>query len=506
MKTIPRVLLCMLVLLLLTPLTVERSFADIEIKILHVNDFHGHVLPFVDKAVNPSTPVGGAAYLAEAIKTERSKDPEGTLLVSSGDMFQGTAISNVSRGLPVIDFMNAVGFDASAIGNHEFDWGMDTLNALISAAHFPFISANITQANGESVGGTKPYVFVTRKDVRIALIGITTVETPFTTNPSNVRNLKFIEPVSVLPRIIGEVRRRGADLVVVLSHQGLDADKVLARKVHGIDVIVGGHSHTAMLNSMKVGDTVIVQAGSYGIYLGVLNLKLDMTTKRITDYSKDNELKTVTAGPGDSSDSDVAAMVRKYSGMIEKEFATVVGSTLTDLTRAPDRESNLGDTITDAMIESTGAEIAFHNGGGIRANIPKGDIRLDQVYSTLPFDNTLTVMDLTGSQIMKILQQSAAMKKEVLQVSGLDVEYDFSRRAGSRVVRVNIGNRPLDYNKVYRVVTNDFLAAGGDQFDTFKQGRHVVVGDLLRDAFVAYLHRHSPVNPSLQNRITFSSK
>lgn len=506
MKKCFTTVLVLFLVLVLTPFASAVPMEARDLTILHVNDFHGHLTPFIEKSLDPSAPIGGAAYLAEMIRRERDAHPQSTLLLSAGDMFQGTAISNVFKGAPVIELMNAIGFEAMALGNHEFDWGRDSLNTLASSATFPFLAANITNADGSPLKGTRPYILLDRNGVRVAIIGITTVDTPYSTKPSNVTGLVFSKPVRVLPKLIREVRRQGAKLVIVLSHQGLDADRKLANRVWGIDVIVGGHSHTAVTVPVKIRNTVIVQAGSYGMYLGVLQLKVDPASGRILEYGKEGELKVVNAGPSDAYDRTVAAEVNRYDERIQKEFSKVVGRTTTDLARTSERESNVGDLIADAMRASTGASVAFHNSGGIRANVPQGDIRLEQIYTMLPFDNVLTTMDLTGRQIREILEFSAASRKDVLQVSGIRIEYDMSKPAGSRAARVTVGDKPLDDRKTYRIVTNDFLAAGGDKFETFKRGKNVIFGDDVRDAVVAFLAKHSPVAPVTEDRTTFVNR
>jgi 5'-nucleotidase/2',3'-cyclic phosphodiesterase and related esterases len=152
------------------------------------------------------------------------------------------------------------------------------------------------------------------------------------------------------------------------------------------------------------------------------------------------------------------------------------------------------------MIEASNAQIAFQNSGGIRTDIPKGKITMEQVYTLLPFDNVLVIMDLTGKDILDLLEQSATLEKGILQTSGIRVKYDMTRPIGSRVIEVFVGNEPLDLNKVYRVVTNDFLAAGGDKFTAFTRGKNIVYGDMLRDVFVEYLKKHSPINPKVEGR------
>jgi 2',3'-cyclic-nucleotide 2'-phosphodiesterase (5'-nucleotidase family) len=417
-------------------------------------------------------------------------------------MFQGTALSNVFRGEPVIEIMNALNFDAMAIGNHEFDWGRSVLAHLQASAHFPFLSANVTDRKGQPLPGVEPYTLLERKGVKVAVIGITTPETAFTTKPDNVSGLTFLGPKNVLPRIITDVKAKGAKLIIVLSHLGLDADKKMAQDVGGIHVVVGGHSHTAVEDPVVIGRTIIVQAGCCGFYLGVLKIAFDSEQKRILSFTRQKALKNVSSGPEDPFDPEIARRVETYHQRIRDRFAVVVGETKVDLIRNSGRESNIGNLICDAMREAARAEIAFHNSGGIRANIPQGKITLEQVYALLPFDNLLISMDLTGRQILRILERNARGDYGILQVSGLRVVYDLNKRAGQRVIRAEVAGRPLAPERRYRMVTNDFLAAGGDAFSAFRVGKNIRYGDALRDVFVDYLKKHSPVRPEIEGRTT----
>lgn len=477
----------------------------VKLTIMHVNDTHGHIVPYVEKGINGDVPVSGAAYLAKMVERGRAANPDGALLLSAGDMFQGTPISNLFRGRSVIDVMNYLRFDAMTLGNHEFDWGREVLRGIISSAAFPVLSANIFEQGGRPFDGARPYVIVGRKNVSVAVIGLTTPETALTSRPGNLAGLDVAPPAEVLPGVIEEVRARGAVLVIVLSHLGLDADIELAREVRGIDVIVGGHSHTAVTDPVNVSGTVIVQAGSYGVYLGVLDILFDPAEKKILEYTAKNELELVSAGPDAPFDAQAAAIVEKYESQVKSEFSKTIGSASRDLTRRPDAESNLGDLITDAMRASSGAQIAFYNGGGLRADILKGPVTLEMVYTVLPFDNTLVSMDLTGEQIAQVLEHSGRSEK-IMQVSGLRVVYDRSKPAGSQVVSVEAAGKPLASEESYRIVCNDFLAAGGDGYTAFTQGRNVAFGPLVRDVAAEYISRHSPADASVEGRIRFRNK
>jgi 2',3'-cyclic-nucleotide 2'-phosphodiesterase (5'-nucleotidase family) len=488
----------------LLPSTAARARqAEINLTILHVNDTHGHIIPYLDKSVDSGRPVGGAEYLAKMIEDERAANPGGTILLSAGDMFQGTPVSNLSRGKPVIEIMNYMRYDAMALGNHEFDWGQDVLQSIIASASFPVISANVFERGGHrSFRGSKPYVIIKKKGVRIAVIGITTPETLYASKPGNLAGLTFAAPEKVLPAIIRRVRAQGASMVIALTHDGFDSDRELARNVSGIDVIVGGHSHTAIKDPVVESGTIIVQAGSNGIYLGVLKIAFDSKKKKILRYSSKDELRLVSPASGAELDPNVARIVDKYEELTKTQFSKVIGTATADLARDSTGESDLGDVVTDAMREASGAEIAFQNGGGIRADILQGPITVEAVFTMLPFEDDLVTMDLTGEQIKELLEKSI-LSENMLQVSGIRIEYDLSKPAGAKVVSAEVAGKPVEPQATYRVVTNDFLAAGGNQFNVFKNGRNVAMGPSQRDAVDDYISRNSPINVHAKNRIVF---
>ena len=507
MKRLFRILIILSILIFSCPPSLfsgQPAVADITI--LHVNDTHGRILPYREKSVSKKAPVSGAAYLARMVQEERSKNPEGTLLLSAGDMFQGTPVSNLFKGKPVIEVMNYLRFDAMAIGNHDLDWGIDAFENLLASSGFSYLSANIKDRCGDYLPGAKPYIMVSKKNVKIAIIGFTTPEVLYNTYPGIIEGYKVYRPADILPELITKVKEEGAHMIIVVSHLGLDADKELAQRVHGIHVIVGGHSHTAIKTPIVVGDTIIIQAGCHGVYLGVFELSIDTETGKILHYKKNRVLKKVLAGPDKPYDEAVAGIVNKYYDQIKEKFAEVVGETSVDLKRRYQRESNIGNLVCDTMRKETNADIAFLNSGGIRTDIPKGKITLEQVFTLLPFDNNLVTMNLTGTQILEILEYNAKMEQGFLQASGIKIRYDVSEPVGSRVKEASIGDKPLIKEKTYIVTTIDFLAAGGDAFATFKKGGNISYGISLRDLFVSYLKKHSPVAPRIEGRIIVNTE
>lgn len=485
-------------------MAVASSFASVTITVLHVNDFHGRIFSYPDKGMDPSRPSGGAAYLSAMVADQRKRNPEGVILLAAGDMFQGTPISNIFRGKPVLDMMNHLRFDAMTLGNHEFDWGRAVLDDIIAQARFPFLAANIADAEGHPLFGTERYIIIERRGIKVAIIGLATPETAYATKPDNVAGLTFLSPTEVLPEVIREVRRKGARLVVLLTHLGLDHDRKVAAAVPGIDIIVGGHSHTAVTDPLVVGGTIITQAGSNGLYLGVLELTLD-EKGLIAGVARKGGLLKVSAGPDDRFDPEMKKMADSYGEAIKGKFGQVVAETAVSLTRRYDGESVLGNAITDAMRAASGADAAIQNSGGIRAEIPAGKITLEHIYTALPFDNEMIAMDLQGADIVALFERVIRQDKGVLQVSGVKIVYG-SGAKGAEVKEVSIKGKPIDRTRFYRVATNDFLSAAGDDFKEFLRGRNIVFKGVLRDVFVDYLKANSPLAAPKGGRIIFQER
>ncbi|MCX7727767.1 MAG: 5'-nucleotidase C-terminal domain-containing protein, partial [Chitinispirillaceae bacterium] len=218
---------------------------------------------------------------------------------------------------------------------------------------------------------------------------------------------------------------------------------------------------------------------------------------------KENLLKMVLAGEENKFDKNVTKILDTYyTPSFKRELEKEIGITNVDLIRKYREESNIGNLICDALREWSGADIAFYNSGGIRIDINKGVINMELVHLLLPFDNTGVVMELAGTQILEVLEQSATLEKGVLQQSGLKVKYDIKKPIGKRVVEVCVGDTLLSTDKIYRVATNDFLAAGGDNFLTFKKGKKLLSEKkMVRDIFVEYLKKQSPISPQVEGRI-----
>jgi len=478
------------------------------ITILHTNDFHGRLENFT--AIDDI--VGGSARIATLVKEIRESAPGIVLLLDAGDAIHGTILSNLFEGVPVVEVMNEIGYDAMEIGNHEFNYGQEILADRRDQANFPLLAANIiVTATGETPPFCEPYIIKEVEGKRIAIFGLITPDTPVVTHPKNVIGLTFLDPIETAAKLVPKLRLK-ADLIITLTHIGYDMDRQLAEEVGGIHVIVGGHSHTKIEVPERVGNeggnAIVVQAWENGKVLG--RLDLEMRGKAIVRFS--GELIPVTEDI--SEDPDVTAIIEPYAEELEEMMAEVVGSTLVDLEGSKplirSQETNLGNLVADMMRWAAGpdVQIALENGGGIRWHrlFPAGDITRGDVYELLPFLNTLVMMDLTGAQIKQALENGVSKYPSAdgrfPQVSGLRFTFDPTKPAGSRVVNVWVGGTPLVETAVYRVATNDFLAAGGDGYTVLTLGTDFVdTGIYLMDYMIEYLKAFSPVSPVVEGRI-----
>jgi len=464
--------------------------------ILHTNDVHGHMAP--ERVEGWKERSGGAAVLAGCVRAIRAENQESgipTLLLDAGDIFMGTPEGNVSRGRAVTEVMNAVGYDAMAVGNHEFDLGVDVLEGLAASARFPTLGANvINSATGRLPPFLKPYLIKECGPLRVGIIGVITEQTPVIVMPGRTEKILFKDPRGVIRSCMADLKGRGVNFTILLSHCGFEEDKKLASDVAGIGVIIGAHSHELVRRPARIRSTgtLVCQAGASGQYLGELMVDVDPKRHRAGRYRY--ELIALKEGRC-TPDPAVKSIIKSWRARAGEKFDEVVGKSLSDFASSDTAESSLGDLIADSMRAATGADIAFHNSFGVRNPLLKGTISVRDIYTMMPFDNTLYTMKLSGAQIRTVLEQGLSLQLGILQVSGVRVEYDPKAPAGHRVIRVSCGDRDVGERAEYTVVTNSYLAQGGDSYTTFCQAKDVCnTGIMDMDALNDYIRAHSPIS------------
>jgi 2',3'-cyclic-nucleotide 2'-phosphodiesterase (5'-nucleotidase family) len=449
--------------------------------------------------------------LAQQIERLRAKAPGRTLLVDAGDAWQGTYISNENKGQAVTQVMSLLGYDAQAVGNHDFDWGQDVLRQRTQEASFPFLCANCADAAGAVPPYLKPYVVKDLGLVKVALIGLILPGAASIIKDTSIAGMHFLPLAPAVKRYLPEMQRQ-ADLIIALTHVGLEplvpeGDRALAAAVPELDVIVGGHSHTALRAATTVGKTIIVQTGAYTANLGDLELVIDPATKKVTAApTRSTELLPVAsiAGPKSPTVQRIQAIVDDRKAQGKKYTERIVGRLVSALDN-PRAECGLGNLIADGLLEygrqqGWKSDVSFYNMAGVRAPLPAGEISYGQLYQVLPFSNVVMNLDLTGKQLRAVFEAASGSAGR-LHVGGATYAYHFENPAGQRLLGATVGGQPLDDGRTYHVATIDYLYGGGDGHTEFKEATNIIYGDIEVDAVAAYMTAHSPLDPKVEGRI-----
>lgn len=464
-----------------------------DLTILHTNDTHDHLAPFDTRDAKD---LGGIARRATLIAQIKKTHPR-VLVLDAGDTFQGTPLFNFFSGKADYDTLDQAGYDATTVGNHDLDNGLLNLEKQDAHRHFKLISTNLLDPKTGKPIFYGSQVFE-REGLRVGVFGVLGDDALLAVAEKNRRGFRFVSPYAIAEKTAAELHKH-ADLVVMLSHSGLQEDLDLASKIKGIDVIVGGHSHTKVDHPKVVtnGDwkTLVVQAYQWGEYMGELDLKVDHGT--ITSF--DGNLLPITRAL--APDPKIEATVTRYSDQIAKRMNVVIGEAPKGLSQDDKyaRDCELGDWTADLMRDRAHAEIGIMNAGGLRSPLLPGPVTVGAIFSIFPFDNALVTVDLDGSTIQQLLDRSASApgKAGALQYSGLKFRVD-----GAHATNVEVDGAPLDPARHYRVVTIDYLAQGNDGFTPFTKGTHYhALGMLLRDTILEAVKTHPEVLPPATGRI-----
>ena len=493
--------------------------------ILHMNDFHsrheavdGRALTC--KAGERPDCFGGAARLATALAASRATAEAAgriVVLLDAGDQFQGSLFYTAWHGEVELAVMHLLGTDAMTVGNHEFDNGPENLARFVKAAKFPVLSANVDASAEPALAGLlRPFTLLKRGAISIGVVGLTTLET--TTGSSPGPNVRFTPPAAALQQAAAAARAQGAQIVVALSHLGVAEDAALAGRVPGVDIFVGGHSHTLLSDQEPgaagpahaaiagpAGSAVVVQAGCFGRYVGRLDVDLDDSMRPVA-FGGD----TVHVGLDLPEEPRVAALVGGYAQQLDGVRRRVIGQAPapvgTDGCRVG--ECALGNFIADAMLTKVrGADIAINNAGGMRTGLPAGQITLGDVLTLLPFGNTIASVKLRGADVQAALLSGLprAGAGAFPQVAGLQLIWNPDSKTISDIrVRQPDGSfLPLDPQRLYLVVTNNFMRGGGDGY-TIMRERGVDpydAGPLLIDAVAEAISAAGPLAPRMDGRL-----
>lgn len=487
----------------------KEDFAK-HITLLSFNDIHGTVL---EEAKGKNT---GIAKFAAVIKDYKTKNPN-TVVVSGGDIYQGSAVSNLTNGKVMSEFLKAIGVTASAIGNHEYDWGTGNFATWSSEGGFPFLACNIyDKATNQPVSYAKPYLVKTVNGVKIGFIGLTTPETATATKPENVKNVEFKDPAECAT-LWAEKLKSGSlpegkvDIVIAVSHLGAYQDSksgaitgevdALTKNAKGIDAVVSGHTHQQVAG---LSNGIPVVQGYYnGRSIGVIQMFFNSSNKLTSILAARDDVFTRKADI--VPDATVKAIADKYETQLKPVMDKVVGKTNIELTHNSKVEDGgmtvLGTWASELMRKKVGTQICINNGGGFRAPIAKGDITMGTMYTVFPFDNAIVTMKLKGSDLKRVLENGIGnVSLGWVQVAGVSISYDLKKPFGDRITGMKLADgTTVDMNKSYTVATNDFMfnmanpAKGGDGYDFSGATDIVNTGVPQRDALVEMLMKESAV-------------
>jgi 2',3'-cyclic-nucleotide 2'-phosphodiesterase/3'-nucleotidase/5'-nucleotidase len=461
------------------------------ITVLETTDFHGAMMPGQTER-GSDRPVGSTPVLAAYIERERATNPGGTLLIDGGDLMQGTMISNLSHGRAIIAQMNHLDYLATAIGNHEFDWGLDTLYARIKEAEFAALGANLFPVgDSRPVDWVEPYRIFELRGLDVAVIGFCTVATPYTTMPAHVADLQFPDPAPVAQKLVEEVREKGADVVVLVGHLPARQDSLwgpvsgeladLAAQVEGEDVAFGGHSHNIVLG--RVDGIPVMIPGAQGRALGRVDLIVDRKSGEVMESYGE-----IISTYADAIEPD--PFMTAFTDSIRIEVAQVADREICEAPEALERnrrsESGIGNWVSDAILKAVNADVALQNPGGLRASIEAGPVTVREVYRVMPFDNVIATVVLTGDQLFEVVEHGVNARGCV-QVSGLRYVFDPSRPDEENIIEITLADgSPLDPKAEYLVAVNNFMSQGGDGYTMLSEGKNLeVTSILIRDAMLA---------------------
>ena len=453
--------------------------AAAELIIFHTNDMHARIQTADDGGESI-----GLAEMTAAVKATKSKNPA-TFWFDAGDTFHGMPLITIGNGEELVPLLNEAGLDAMAAGNHDFNYGSDQLESLAKKLKFPILDANvIRRKNGKRV--FKPYKIFKVNGITIGVFGLTTPETAYMTDPNNVADVAFLNPVESAREMIKTLRPK-CDVLIAVMHMGIDSTSqftsaLIARETDGIDLIVDGHSHTALAEGMRVKDTLIVQTGWHEYSLGRVTIDMDgrkIISKRAELLDAD-AVKSIAPNP----DKKILTLLADVNQRAEKILDEVVAQSDRELSADRElirrNESEIGNLATDAFRWEAKSDIAIVNAGAVREKLPAGPVTKRDVIAIFPFGNTLRIAEIKGSAVRAMIEHSVSCYPEsfggFLNVSGMNFAFDPAKPAGQRVTEIFVNAQPLDDEKIYTIALYEFFTSGGDGYDMLKNLK--IVGEL----------------------------
>jgi len=520
----------------------------VRLSVVFTNDMHGGIdrsgATFMNREFPP--PLGGAASAATYVARLRERaEKEGgyVLIIDQGDIFQGTPVGNFEDGKNVIEYFNHLGVDIWTVGNHDFDEGFENLWRLIDMSEMPVLSANMIWAESrEPVEHVQPYVIKDYNGLKVAIIGLTTTDTPKMAFPAHVEPIAFLDEIETASKYVKEAREQGADIVLVSGHMGLPYDPEsgyeamikeeeereeesirepveeskwgpsameISHYAPGIDAFFGGHIHKGFDQPWEepTNHTLHFQTYGRGSGVGHVDLLIDLETKTLAGYELPGYRGALITLFEDEwwPESETAALVEARVAEAEQGMDRVIGNTDIDLTRGGEGQTRMGNLVCDAMLEEVSADFAFTNLGGIRDEISAGPVTPRQVFRVLPFGNSLMVFEMDGRLLKEVIEYRVSAGHHGVYMAGGKIIYNKTRPDYDRVTFFEVGGETWDPDRIYRVVTSDFLATGNAglyMLPLVPEDKKMRTSTTCMDAAVHYIERHSPISNNIDERWT----
>lgn len=504
-------------------LTSGMAAAEYNLTILHTNDFHARFEP-ISKYDGPCGAedntagecFGGSARLMTAIAEARERAGN-SILVDGGDQFQGTLFYTQYKGTLAAEMMNQMGYDAMTVGNHEFDDGPEVLRGFMDAVEFPVLMSN-ADVSGEPLLADKlaKSTVIEKAGEKIGLIGLTPEDTHELASPGD--KITFSDPVAAVQGEVDLLIAKGVNKIIVLSHSGYGVDQKVAAETTGVDVIVGGHTNTLLSNTDEraegpyptmVGKTAIVQAYAYGKFLGELNVTFD-DEGNITKAEGEPLIMDAAVTEDQPTVDRIAEAAKPLEEIRNRVVAETAEAIDGERGNCRAQECSMGNLVADAMLDRVkdqGVDVAIANSGGLRASIDAGEVTMGEVLTVLPFQNTLSTFQVTGAQLIEALENGVSQHEEQAgrfpQVAGMSFAFDPKAEVGSRISDVMVAGEPIDLEKTYGAVSNNYVRNGGDGYAMFKDAANAYdYGPDLADVTAEYLAKDGTYKPYTDGRIT----
>ncbi|MGL5279580.1 MAG: bifunctional metallophosphatase/5'-nucleotidase [Cetobacterium sp.] len=474
-----------------------------DLTFVHLNDIHGRV-----NGENNSISFSKLFTFLESLRNNNKNGK--VFLVDSGDTLHGTPFANFSKGKSIISLFNALKFDYVTIGNHDFNYGFNHLKSLINLQTYKTLALNLVDKNNNT--NILPYDIVTFNEFNICFFGLLTPETYYKTNSKNIINLEFTNPEESVKNLLNSLENKNIDLFVGITHLGCDKSTEninqsfnLANKFSKIDIILDGHSHTEIKEKCIINNTLISQSGNYNKNIAIIQLKLN-------DKKNKWKYKLMNSNDLDSYKSNL--YIENMITDIQNTQSSI-GKTTIAHSKFPligDRESvrcqetNLTQLITDAILWKTNSDAVLINGGSIRESISQGDITIEDIFKSIPFNNHIVTKKIKGSNLKEALENGLKAFPEPLgamaQVSGMRVVFNPNNQPYKRVNEIYIKNNSIVLENYYNIAITDFMSLGGEEYISLIQGENINYYSSVEDIVIDYLKTFGVnVNPQINSRL-----